>query len=115
MISFHYDLIQVLTLVSGVLLPLIVGLVTTKVTNAGRKAIFLAALSVIIPIVAQLIDALRSGTAYDLGAALFTALGTFVIAVATHYGFWKPTGTAQAVQAVGDKSSTNSVPSLSSK
>jgi hypothetical protein len=31
-------------------------------------------------------------------ASAFAALGTFIVAVSTHFGLWKPTGVSEAVK-----------------
>lgn len=98
MITLHFDWPMLLSLLAGVILPLLVGLVTTRDTNKDRKAILLAALSVITPMVAELGNALATNTPYDLGMALMTALGTFLIGVGLHYGLWKPTGVSVRAQ-----------------
>lgn len=99
MIIFDLNLAQLLSLLSAIVLPLIVGVVTTRVTKPGVKAILLAALSFAINLAAELAAAITNGTQYDLGAALVSGLGTFLIAVGIHYGFWKPTGASATVQA----------------
>lgn len=101
MLSFTFDWPMVLTLLSGTVLPLVVGLVTTRDTNASRKAIILAALAVLIPLCSELANALSTQTPYDVGLALAAALGTFLVAVGMHYGFWKPVGAADAAQRFG--------------
>lgn len=98
MILFNFDLAQLLSLLSAIVLPLVVGIVTTRITSPGTKAVLLAALSFAINLLAELATAIANGTQYDLGAALLTGLGTFLIAVGVHYGFWKPTGTSATVQ-----------------
>lgn len=94
MIVFDVPLWQVLTLLAGIVLPLIVGLVTTKVTAPGRKAVILAALSVTISLLTEMAAALQREEPYNLGMALLLGVGTFLVASGTHYGFWKPTGVA---------------------
>ena len=98
MLSFTFDWPMVLTLLSGTVLPLVVGLVTTRDTNSSRKAIILAALAVLIPLCSELANALTTQTPYDVGLAIMTALGTFLIAVGMHYGLWKPVGASEAAQ-----------------
>lgn len=98
MIAFDVPLIPVLHLILGVVLPVLVGLVTTRATSAGRKAVLLAALSVVTSLLTELIAALQAGTVYNLGLALVLGLGTFIVAVATHYGLLKPTGVSGAAQ-----------------
>lgn len=100
MIEFSIDLAQILTLLSGIVLPLVVGLVTNTVTKPGVKAVLLAALSVGISIIAELANALTNNIAYDLGAALVTGVGTFLVAVGIYKGFWKPVGAGAATQSV---------------
>lgn len=94
-----FSLSQSLVLLSGVILPLIVGLVTTRVVSAGWKAVILAALAFAASLVTAASLALSSGQTFDLGAALLTGLGTFIVAVGTHFGFWKPTSVSAMTQA----------------
>ena len=101
MITFDIPLFLILQLLAGTVLPLLVGLVTTRETSPGRRAIYLAALSVVISLLTEVASALQTGVTYNLGTALIAALVTFLIAVGTHFGLWKPTGAAGAVQDVG--------------
>lgn len=80
------------------ILPLLVGLVTTRARSAGRKALLLAALSVLTSLLTELIGALQTATVYNLGLALILGLGTFIVAVATHYGLLKPIGVSTTTQ-----------------
>lgn len=98
MIVFDVPLHLVLTLVAGTILPLLVGLVTTRATSPGTKAVALAAISVAASLLTELAAALQSGTEYNLGMALLASLGVFLVAVGTHYGLWKPTGVSGAAQ-----------------
>jgi hypothetical protein len=102
-IQFHFDVVQILGLLSGIVLPLIVGLVTSRVTAPGVKATILAALAVVISLLTEISAALTSHTAYNLGNALLVALGTFLVSVGIHYGLWKPTTVSAKLQAVGSK------------
>ena len=101
MIVFDVPLFQLLTLLAAVVFPLLVGLVTKRETHAGRKAVYLAALSVVISLCTELAAALQAGETYNLGTALLTGLGSFLVSVAMHYGLWKPTGVAEKLQDVG--------------
>lgn len=101
MITFDIPLLQVLVLVGGVVLPLLVGLVTNRATDPGKRAILLAILAVAAQLVAELIKALESGEPYNLGLGLLLGLGTFLVAVGTHYGFWKPQGVSDKVVNAG--------------
>jgi len=101
MITFTPDLPLVLGLVASVVLPILVGLVTTRETSASRKAIYLAGLALVAGLVTQLLAALNAGVPFDLFAALVAGGGTFAVAVAVHFGLWKPTGVAARAQSVG--------------
>lgn len=94
MIIFDVQIWQVLQFVAAILFPVLVGLVTTRATDPGVKAILLLALNLVAGLLLELVDALQNGTEYNLGLALLTALGSFVVGVALHYGLWKPTGVA---------------------
>lgn len=81
-----------------VLLPVLVGLVTTKVTSSGVKAVLLATLSVATSLLTSAAQSWSAGTPYDLVDGLINAATTFTIAVASHYGLWKPTGVSDVAQ-----------------
>ena len=99
--EFTLDTAQILALVVGLVLPALVGLVTQKVTSSRLKALLLAALSALTGLGSELLTAVQSGSGYDFGTGVVTALGVFVLAVVTHYGLLKPTGVTDAVQRVG--------------
>jgi multidrug transporter EmrE-like cation transporter len=101
MITFAFDLPLLLWLLVAIVLPILVGLVTTKTTSPGRKAIYLAALALVAGLLTQLLAAINAGVTYDLFAGLIQGIGTFLVATAGYYGFWKPTGVTAAAQAVG--------------
>lgn len=100
-VAFTLDPLAVVQLCIAVVLPVLVGLVTTRVTSSGAKATLLAALSLFSSLLVELARALTDGVTYDLGVALLAALPAFVVSVATHYGLWKPTGVTDKVQAAG--------------
>lgn len=93
----------------GTILTLLVGLVTTRVTAPATRAILLAALSVLSSIVTELVAAIQSNTAYDLGTALALGLWSFLVAVGTYYGLWKHTSIPVAAQSVLIKASDRDV------
>lgn len=101
MLQFTYSWIGVLTLVVTVVLPIITGLITTRVTGSGVKAVVLALLSAITGFGSELLNALVTATPYDVFTGLLTAFTAFLIAVAMHFGLWKPTGVSAKAQ--GDK------------
>jgi len=83
----------------GALLPLLVGLVTTKATNAGVKAVLLLALNGVAAVLDQFFAA--TGGGFDWKAAIVNAAAAFVIGTATHFGLWKPIGASSTLQDVG--------------
>ena len=101
MIEFTLPLPILLALVSGTVLPLLVGLVTTRVTHSGVKATLLAALAAVSGLTAELLASLEAGTSYDLGVGLVTALGVFLVGVGMHTGIYKPTKASEKLQDVG--------------
>lgn len=98
MITFDIPLPAILTLLASTIFPTLVGLVTKRTTSPGVKAILLAALALVAQLATELAEALRDGTSYNLGMALILGLASFIIAVAMHYGLWKPTGVAVKAQ-----------------
>ncbi|GAA2322177.1 hypothetical protein GCM10010149_89150 [Nonomuraea roseoviolacea subsp. roseoviolacea] len=95
-----FETAQVLSLVIGVVLPLLTGYVTKASWGGGVRAIVLAFLSAVSGF---LTEALSAGSAFDWNATLLAVLGTFLVAVGTHFGFWNPTGVAAAVKSAGVK------------
>ncbi|UVG33811.1 membrane protein [Microbacterium phage HerculesXL] len=99
-ISFTLDPALVIGLLVSTVLPLLVGLVTTRVTHGGVKAVLLAALALVTSLLTELGVAVSNGVTYDLGQGLLLAIPTFLIAVGMHYGLWKPTGASAGAQSV---------------
>lgn len=99
--AFTLDLAGVVQLLVAFVLPVLVGLVTTRATSAALKAWLLAGLSLLTSLLVELGRSISEGATFDVGVALLAALPAFVVSVATHYGLWRPTGTTDKVQAVG--------------
>lgn len=91
----HLDKAYWLGLAISVLLPVLVGLVTTRVTNAGLKAVLLLALS---SATGLLIEVAHPGAGFDLGTAVLLAGVSFATGVLSHFGLWKPVGVAALAQ-----------------
>ncbi|WP_228974932.1 hypothetical protein [Streptomyces sp. DH12] len=83
-------------LLISVALPVLVGLVTTRVTHAGAKAVLLLALSGVNGL---LVEVANPGPGFDLGTAAVLALVAFATGVLAHFGLWKPVGVADKAQA----------------
>ena len=101
MLTFDISWPLIIGLLVSTILPLIVGLVTTRVTNGGVKATILAALSAVTGFLTELGNALSAGTPYNVGTGLVFALTAFLVATGLHYGIYKPTGASAAAQGVG--------------
>lgn len=99
-IVFTTDPAVVIQLVLAVLLPILVGLVTTRVTSGAKKAWLLAGLTLVTSVVTQLGSAVADDAPFDLGMALLATIPAFAISVASYYGLWKPTGVGEAAQDV---------------
>src|SRR5690606_27437970 len=91
--------IQVLTLTVGTVLPILVGLVTKASWGGGWRAVILAALSALGGVGSSALDAANAGVYWDWKMAAITAFNTWLIAVASHFGLWKPTGVSAAAKA----------------
>ncbi len=85
-----------LGLLTSVVLPVLVGLVTTRVTSAGLKAVLLLALSTASGFVVEFAGPHDAG--YSVGTAAVLALVSFGTGVLAHFGFWKPVGVAGRAQ-----------------
>lgn len=101
--TFSLDPAAVVQLCLSVVLPVLVGFVTTRSTNGNVKATLLAALTLVASLLTELGRAQSSGQVYDLGAALLSAIPAFAISVATQFGLWRPSGVTSLVQDVGPK------------
>ncbi|MFF7335465.1 hypothetical protein [Streptomyces sp. NPDC008150] len=89
-----------LGLLISFVLPLLVGLVTTRVTNSGVKAVLLLALSTLNGFIAEAAD---HPSGWSWGTAVILSLVSFGTGVAAHFGLWKPTGASAKAQALGSK------------
>lgn len=91
----HIDTAYWLGLVITFVLPLLVGVVTTHVTNSSVQAVVLLFLSAANGFLVEYAAPHPDG--YSVGSAVVFALVGFVTAVASHFGLWKPTGVSRAM------------------
>lgn len=85
-----------LGLLVSIALPVLVGLVTTRVTHAGVKAVLLLALSIATGFVTEYAGPHDAG--YSVQTAAVLALVSFAVGVLAHFGLLKPTGIAGRAQ-----------------
>ena len=104
-IVFNLSLATIVQILLAVILPILVGLVTTRVTSSAAKAWLLAGLTAVTSLLVELGSSIANGAPYDLGVALLAVIPAFAISVAMYYGLWKPTGTAERVKDLGNTSS----------
>lgn len=84
-----------LGLAVSTVLPVLVGLVTTRVVSPGVKAVTLLALSTANGFVVELA---HPGPGYSVGTAAILSLVAFGTGVLSHFGLWKPTGLSGKAQ-----------------
>jgi len=96
--AFTLPLPLILQLLIAAVLPLLVGLVTNRVTAAAKKAVLLLVLSIIAAGLNDLLTSVKADQPFDLGLWLVAAIGTFLASGAFHLILWKPTGVAAAAQ-----------------
>lgn len=83
---------QVIAMVSGIVIPILVGLLTKLRAASGVKAIANAALSAVA-------GALATVTGdWSWSAFGVAALSAWAVSVSSYYGLWKPTGASATVQ-----------------
>jgi FtsH-binding integral membrane protein len=94
-----------LGLAISVFLPVLVGLVTTRVTNASVKSVLLLALTAANGFLVELAAPHDAG--YSVGSAVILWGISFGTGVLSHFGVWKPTGVSGAAQDVGTRKSVD--------
>ena len=102
-INFDVSWAVIIQALLALILPLVVGLVTSKMTPSAAKALLLAGLNIISTGLTELLASLNGGEDFDLGNWLVSAIASFAISAASYYGLWKPTGAAPTLQRVGSR------------
>ena len=92
MLTFEFSLVTLLQFVLAIVLPLLVAIVTTRVTSGRKRGILLAAITLVTGLLTQIVGALVSGTPLDLFSVVLTLLISFVISVGFHFGLWGASG-----------------------
>lgn len=96
--GFTPDLGGLLSVIITVLLPIFVGLVTRSSTSSALKGVLLLGVAAVKVVVEAWLQAENTGVDFEFVPVVVSVLINFVIAVAVHYGLWKPTGVTAAAQ-----------------
>ena len=102
MIEINMNWIQLIAMLLGIVFPLLVALVTKRVTSSKTKGLLLASISVMAGLLAEVSTALTTGTSFDPVNWLVVTLTALVAGQTTYSAIWKPTGTTKALQRVGE-------------
>ncbi|AZF98647.1 holin [Arthrobacter phage Chridison] len=94
MLTFHFDVWTLLQFFLGPVLPLIVGLITTRMTAGNKKSLLLLALSVVSSALTELLSWYLGGRegVFDVFQWLVMAVMSFVVGVGLHFGLYKTPG-----------------------
>jgi peptidoglycan/LPS O-acetylase OafA/YrhL len=95
-VNVNLDAAYWIGLLISIVLPVLVGLVTTRVTHAGVKAVLLLALSTANGFLVEYVG--PHGDDYSVQTAAVLALVSFAVGVLSHFGLLKPTGIAGKAQ-----------------
>jgi hypothetical protein len=90
-IEFVFSWVTVVQFVIQIGLPLLVAIVTTRVTSGRHRGILLAALTVVGTLLNAVLQGLMGGDV-ELFGILAVAFVGFVISVGFHFGLWGATG-----------------------
>lgn len=85
-------LAQLVSLMAGTLLPILVAVITDRAASGAVKAVTLLALAAVSSFLSAWLIAINTAASFDFSQAAFGVLTTFIVAVASHFGFWKPIG-----------------------
>lgn len=88
--------VQTISLVVAIGLPLLVALVTKASMSPGLKGALLAGLSAISAWLTEWLNSPQDNFVWS--QFLITAVLTFVVAVAMHFGFWQPLTVSEKLQ-----------------
>lgn len=103
MIEFEINWVQAITALLGIVFPLLVALVTKRITSSKTKGLLLAGISVVAGLLAEISTALTTGAAFDPLNWLIVTLAALVAGQVTYDAIWKPVGATRSLQEVGSR------------
>ncbi|WNM67600.1 holin [Arthrobacter phage Makoto] len=116
MMVFNFDPWSLLQLLVSAVLPLLVGLITTRMTASNKKSILLLGLSIVTSALTELLSWYLGGhnTPFDVFQWLTMALLSFVVGVGLHMGLYKTPGKdgVSIADRLADKGITADEPAL---
>lgn len=86
MFTSSVSLIDIVTFVIAVVLPLINGFITSRELSPALRGVILAGLSLVAGVLNGWLTALTNGEAFDIGRSILTFGAVFVVAVASYFG-----------------------------
>lgn len=95
------DTAGVISLLLGTVLPLLVGLLTSRSLNPGVKAALLAALSGLASVLTQWLAALNSGQHFAWQQVVVSAFLTWAVGELSYLKLWRPSGAAARLADLG--------------
>ena len=87
------DFAQTISILTGFVIPLLVGLLSKLNASSTLKAILNFGLSALASVLATVIP-----DQFNWANFLVTFAMTWVSSIATYYGLWRPTGAAEVIQ-----------------
>jgi hypothetical protein len=87
-----------LSLAITVLLPIAVGLVTTRSTSPATKAVLLLGFAAVKSFLEAWLQAANTAADFAFVPVAITTVVNFGLAAVVHFGLWRPTGVAGKAQ-----------------
>lgn len=98
---YGFDTTQLLGLLLTVVLPVVVAVVTKESWASGLKSTLLAGLTALTAVLTEAVASGVNHVSFGWRPVVLQALVGWAIAVATHYGLWKPSGIAASLAKTG--------------
>ena len=99
--DFSQGWVAILQVMLAIVIPVLVGLVTDRLTASWVKALVLAVLSALSVLVTSLLEVLTGGGTFE-SFDWVNAVGTFIVSVGiaqlSYLGLWQKWGVTQAAQ-----------------